>query len=156
MSAKHQYAEWDRFLAGVFSGKTDSEVGAACPIFLQGAPADSVFYLLRGKVKIAARAEYGQEAMIDIVDAGDFFGESCLADHPFQTATATALVDCKVVRIEKKLMKRLLHEHHSVSELFLTHLLSRSLRYEEALLDQLVDSHPKIWPASRLGHSRHN
>ena len=135
--------DWDAFLAGITGGKTDIEYGANRNIFCQGQPADSVFYLRRGKVKIAVTSDQGKEAIVAILGAGDFFGEGCLAGQPLRIATATTLTDCNLVRISKPLMARMLHEKHEISELFVTHLLSRNIRYEADLVDQLFNSSEK-------------
>ena len=102
-----------------------------------------MFYLRRGKVKLAVTSEQGKEAIVAILGAGEFFGEGCLAGQPLRIATATAMTDCTLVRIEKPLMARMLHEQHDFSELFVTHLLSRNIRYEEDLVDQLFNSSEK-------------
>jgi CRP-like cAMP-binding protein len=99
-----------------------------------------LYYLRRGKVKIAVASRDGKEAIVSILDAGEFFGEGCLAGQPLRMATATAVTDCTVLRIERPLMTRLLHEHHEISELFVAHLLSRNIRYEADLVDQLFNS----------------
>ena len=140
---KTQPVDWEAFLAGFAGGKTDVEYGANRNIFCQGQPADSVFYLRRGKVKIAVTSDQGKEAIVAILGEGDFFGEGCLAGQPLRIATATAITDCTLVRIEKPLMTRLLHDQHDISEMFISHLLSRSLRYEEDLIDQLFNSSEK-------------
>jgi CRP-like cAMP-binding protein len=102
-----------------------------------------VFFLSRGKVKLAVTSKQGKEAIVAILDPGDFFGEGCLAGQPLRMATATALTDCTLVRIEKAAMAHMLHEQHHISELFVTHLLSRNIRYEEDLVDQLFNSSEK-------------
>ena len=134
---------WEPFLAGISEGKTDVEYGAGRTIFWQGEAADSVFYLRRGKVKKAVASQQGKEAIVAILGEGDFFGEGCLAGQLLRIATATAMTDCSLVRIEKSLMTRILHEQHDFSELFVTHLLSRNIRYEADLVDQLFNSSEK-------------
>jgi len=119
------------------------EYGANRKIFRQGEPANSVFYLRQGKVKLAVTSKQGKEAIVAILDAGEFFGEGCLAGQQLRVSTATAMADCTLARIEKPLMARMLHEQHDVSELFVTHLLSRNIRYEEDLVDQLFNSSEK-------------
>ena len=135
--------DWPAFLTGITSGKTVLEYGANRMIFLQGDPADSVFYLHRGEVKLAVTSQQGKEAIVTILDADEFFGEGCLAGQPLRISTATAVTDCTLYRIEKLLMVRLLHEQHVISELFITHLLSRNNRFEEDLVDQLFNSSEK-------------
>jgi CRP/FNR family transcriptional regulator, cyclic AMP receptor protein len=119
------------------------EYGANRSIFRQGDPADSVFYLRRGKVKLSVTSQQGKEAIVAILGSGEFLGEGCLAGQPLRIASASAVTDCSLARIEKPLMARMLHEQHDLSELFVTHLLSRNIRYEEDLVDQLFNSSEK-------------
>jgi CRP/FNR family cyclic AMP-dependent transcriptional regulator len=137
---KNQRIDWEPFLAGISSGKTVIEYGPNHNIFSQGDSANSVFYLRRGKVKLAVTSKQGREAVVAILGDGDFFGEGCLAGRRLRTATATAITDCTVARVEKPLMARMLHEQHDFSKLFVTHLLSRNIRYEADLVDQLFNS----------------
>ncbi|MBZ5545133.1 MAG: Crp/Fnr family transcriptional regulator, partial [Acidobacteriia bacterium] len=140
---KTQPVDWEAFLAGFSHGKTVIEYGANRTIYNQGDPADSVFYIRRGKVKQAVTSNQGKEAIVAIQGAGEFLGEGCLAGRLLRIGTATAITDCTLVRIEKPLMARMLHEQHDISEMFITHLLSRSLRYEEDLIDHLFNSSEK-------------
>jgi CRP-like cAMP-binding protein len=142
-NGKTQPVDWPAFLAGITRGKTVLEYGANRTIFIQGDPADSVFYLHRGKVKLAVTSQEGKEAIVTILDADEFFGEGCLAGQPLRISTAVAVTDCTLHRIEKSLMVRLLHEEHQISELFMMHLLSRNMRFEEDLVDQLFNSSEK-------------
>ena len=116
------------------------EYGKDCNIFLQGDPADSLFYLRRGKVRLGVTSGRGKEAIVAVLSAGEFFGEGCLADQPWRMATATAMSKCTLMRIEKPLMARLLHEQHGISEMFVAHLLARNIRFEGALVDQMFNS----------------
>jgi CRP/FNR family cyclic AMP-dependent transcriptional regulator len=140
---KSQPVDWEALLASIPGGQTVMEYGANRKIFRQGEPANSVFYLRQGKVKLAVTSKQGKEAIVAILDAGEFFGEGCLAGQQLRVSTATAMADCTLARIEKPLMARMLHEQHDVSELFVTHLLSRNIRYEEDLVDQLFNSSEK-------------
>jgi CRP/FNR family transcriptional regulator, cyclic AMP receptor protein len=140
---KTQPVDWEPFLAGIHSGKTVLEYSANRTVFWQGDPADSVFYLRRGKVKLSVTSQQDKEAIVAILGDGDFFGEGCLAGQLLRIATATAMTDCTLARIEKALMARTLHEQHDFSELFVTHLLSRNIRYEADLVDQLFNSSEK-------------
>jgi CRP/FNR family transcriptional regulator, cyclic AMP receptor protein len=140
---KNQRIDWEPFFAGISSGKTVIEYGANHNIFSQGDSANSVFYLRRGKVKLAVTSKQGREAVVAILGDGEFFGEGCLAGRRLRIATATAITDCTVARVEKPLMARMLHEQHDFSELFVTHLLSRNIRYEADLVDQLFNSSEK-------------
>jgi CRP-like cAMP-binding protein len=140
---KSQSVDWEALLAGLGGGKTFIEYGANRNIFWQGDAADSVFYLRKGKVKIAVTSDQGKEAIVAILDAGEFFGEGCLAGQPLRIASATALTDCSLARVDKALMARMLHEGHDVSELFVRHLLLRNIRFEGDLVNQLFNSSEK-------------
>jgi CRP/FNR family transcriptional regulator, cyclic AMP receptor protein len=140
---KTQPVNWEAILTGIFRGKTVMEYGRDRNIFRQGQPADSLFYLRRGKVKLTVVSQQGKEAIVAVLDVGEFFGEGCLAGQPSRMATAVAMTDCTVDKIEKPLMARMLHEQHDVSELFVKHLLSRNIRYEADLVDQLFNSSEK-------------
>jgi CRP/FNR family cyclic AMP-dependent transcriptional regulator len=140
---KDQPVDWGSFLAGIARGKTVLEYGASRKVFRQGEPANSLFYLSRGRVKLAVTSKDGKEAIIAILGADEFFGEGCLAGQQLRMATATAMTDCTLFRIERQLMTRLLHERREISEHFVTHLLSRNIRYEADLVDQLFNSSEK-------------
>jgi CRP-like cAMP-binding protein len=138
-----QVVDWAAFLGGISRGKTILEYSAGRTIFVQGDPADSVWYVQRGKVKLAVASQQGKEAIVSILGDNEFFGEGCLAGQPLRIASAIGVSDCILYRIEKSLMVRLLHEQQGISELFMTHLLSRNIRYEEDLVDQLFNSSEK-------------
>ena len=140
---KSQSVDWAAFLSGISRGKIALEYGANRAIYMQGDPAEYVWYLQEGKVKLAVTSQQGKEAIVAVLGDGEFFGEGCLAGRPLCIATATTLTDCTLYRIEKLLMMRALHEQHGISELFVTHLLTRNLRYEEDLVDQLFNSSEK-------------
>jgi CRP/FNR family cyclic AMP-dependent transcriptional regulator len=140
---KEQTVDWEALLNGIFRGKTVIECGMDRSVFRQGQPADALFYLRRGKVKLTVISQQGKEAIIAILSAGEFFGEGCLAGQPLRMATAIAMTDCTLDKIDKLLMARMLHEHHDISELFVKHLLSRNIRYEADLVDQLFNSSEK-------------
>ena len=141
---RSQHVDWEALLAGIAGAKMlNLEYGANRNIFQQGDPADSVLYLRRGKVKISVTSQQGKEAIVAILGPGEFFGEGCLAGQTLRIASAAAMTDCSLARIEKPLMARMLHEQHDLSELFVTHLLSRNIRYEEDLVDQLFNSSEK-------------
>ena len=140
---KIQAVDWAAFLAGISWGKTVLEYGPNRTIFVQGDPADSVWYLQHGEVKLAVTSQQGKEAIVSILGDNEFFGDGCLAGQPLRVSTATAVSDCTLYRIEKALMVRMLHDQHGISELFMTHLLSRNIRYEEDLVDQLFNSSEK-------------
>ena len=138
-----QHVDWTAFLAGISRGKTVLEYGMDRTVFVQGDVADSVWYLQKGKVKHAVTSQQGKEAIVAVIGPGEFFGEGCLAGRPLRMATATTLTDCTLYRVEKPLMMRMLREQHDISELFVTHLLIRNMRYQEDLVDQLFNSSEK-------------
>jgi CRP-like cAMP-binding protein len=140
---KRQSVDWAVFLGGISRGKTVLEYGADRSIFLQGDAADSVWYIQRGKVKLAVTSQQGKEAIVAVLGAGEFFGEGCLAGRPLRISSASTLTDCTLYKVEKALMMRMLHEQHGISEMFVTHLLSRNMRYQEDLVDQLFNSSEK-------------
>jgi CRP/FNR family cyclic AMP-dependent transcriptional regulator len=143
VNSKSQIVDWQAVLDGIFRGKTIMECGANRDIFQQGQPADSLFYIRRGKVKLTVISQQGKEAIVAVLNPGEFFGEGCMAGQQLRMATAIAMTDCALDRIAKSLMTRLLHERHDISELFVTHLLSRNIRYEADLVDQLFNSSEK-------------
>jgi CRP/FNR family transcriptional regulator, cyclic AMP receptor protein len=113
------------------------------PIFVQADPADAVFFLERGKVKMTVISRHGRQAVVALLGPGDFFGEGCLAGQPLRMATATALTESSIVRLPKQTMIRALHRDGPFSEAFTTHLLSRNIRMEEDLVDHLFNSSEK-------------
>ena len=135
--------DWETLLTGISRGKTVSEYGTNRNIFMQGQPADSLFFLLRGKVKLSVTSSEGKEAIVATLGDGDFFGEGCLAGQPLRMATAISVGDCTLTRVEKPIMARMLHEEQGLAEMFVTHLLSRNIRYEADLVDQLFNSSEK-------------
>jgi CRP/FNR family transcriptional regulator, cyclic AMP receptor protein len=128
------------FLTRVSDGKSVHKYRRKQAIFSQGDPADAVFYLQTGRVKLTVVSKQGKEAVVAILSAEEFFGEGCLAGQPLRMSTATATEESTVLRLRKKSMVRLLHNDPKFSELFTTHLLSRNIRYEEDLVDQLFNS----------------
>jgi CRP/FNR family cyclic AMP-dependent transcriptional regulator len=134
---------WETILAEIVGGNTAVEYSAKRKIFWQGQPADSLFYVRQGKVKLAVISKQGKDAIVAVLTAGDFLGEGCRAGQPLRIATASAMSDCTLIRIERSVMARILHDQHDVSELFVTHLLSRNIRFEADLVDQLFNSSEK-------------
>src|SRR5512132_2959866 len=112
-------------------------------VFSQGSSADAVFYLEKGKVKLTVLSTRGKEAVVAILRSGDFFGEGCLAGQPLRMATATTMTDCSILRVQKETMVRMLHNEPALSERFMSYLLSRNVRIEEDLVDQLLNSSEK-------------
>jgi len=131
------------FLAKADKGRTLSEYRKDRKVFLQGDPADAIFYIQKGKIKLTVVSHQGKEAVVAILGAGDFFGEGCLAGQSQRMASATAMSDGSIMRLEKAAVVRLLHDQPAFSELFLHHLLSRNIRIEEDLVDQLFNSSEK-------------
>ena len=123
------------FLAAAGNGRTVSEYKKHEPLFSQGDVADSVFFIQAGKVKVTAISEQGKEAVVGILGADEFCGEGCLAGQTVRIATATAMTDCTVMRLEKAAIVRILHDEPTFSELFVAHLLSRTIRVEADLVD---------------------
>jgi CRP-like cAMP-binding protein len=112
-------------------------------IFSQGKPADAVFYIQNGKVKVTVVSEQGKEAVVAVLGPDEFCGEGCLTGQPLRLATATAMTDCEIMRLEKVTMIRVLHEEPAFSEMFVSHLLARTVRVEADLVDQLFNSSEK-------------
>jgi CRP-like cAMP-binding protein len=128
------------FLAKVGAGKTILEFHRNQNVFAQGDVADTVFYIQKGKVKLTVLSEQGKEAVVAILEPGQFFGEGCLNGHSRRIATTTAMEDCIITAITKDAMISLLHQEPKFSELFMSYLLTRNSRIEEDLIDQLFNS----------------
>ena len=131
------------YLAKVRGAETVKEYRRKHTIFSQGSPADAVFYIEKGKVKLTVLSARGKEAVVAILGSGDFFGEGGLAGQPLRMATATSMTECSILRIKKETMIRMLHDERAFSELFMSYLLSRNTRIEEDLVDQLFNSSEK-------------
>ncbi len=128
------------FLAKVGNGKTSLTSPKKHTIFSQGDAAEAVFYIQAGKVKLTVVSKQGKEAVVAVLERGSFLGESCLAGQTVRSATATALEDSSLVRINKDAMIRVLHEEPTFAELFIAYLLAHTLRVEEDLVDHLFNS----------------
>ena len=131
------------FLAKVGDGKTITEYHKDQIVFSQGSETDAVFYIQKGKIKLAVVSERGKEAVVAVLEPGHFFGEGCLNGHPLRVTTATAIDQCLITRINKAAMIATLHDEPEFSELFMADLLSRNSRIEEDLIDQLFNSSEK-------------
>jgi CRP/FNR family transcriptional regulator, cyclic AMP receptor protein len=131
------------FLTEANGGRTMADYGENSVIFSQGDPADAVFYIHSGKLKLTVVSTQGKEAVVAILGAGDFFGEGCLAGQAVRMGTAVSMSMCSIMRLEKSDVIRALHEQPSFSEVFVAHLLSRNIRIEEDLVDQLFNSSEK-------------
>jgi CRP/FNR family cyclic AMP-dependent transcriptional regulator len=112
-------------------------------LFSQGEPAKEVFYIQEGSVKVAVTSTAGKEAVVVILGAGDFLGESCLVGQQFWIGTATAMTAGRALVVEKAAMLRLLHTEHEFSDRFISYMVTRNLRTEEDLIDQLFNSSEK-------------
>jgi CRP-like cAMP-binding protein len=131
------------FLAKVGHGKTVQKYKRNQRIFEQGDVADSIFYIQTGKVKVTVVSDQGKEAVVGILEPGQFFGEGCLNGHPLRIGTTTAMEECVITAIAKEAMIATLHNEPQFSELFVAYLLSRNSRIEEDLIDQLFNSSEK-------------
>ena len=131
------------FLALIGEGRSNAKYRNAEVVFSQGDVADAVFYIQKGKVKVSVVSEQGKEAVIAMLAMGDFFGEGCLAGQTRRMATAEAMTDCVIVRLEKAAIVRVIHSEPAFAELFIAHLLGRAIRVEADLVDQLFNSSEK-------------
>jgi CRP/FNR family transcriptional regulator, cyclic AMP receptor protein len=142
-SAKKSQFSAKQFLAAVNGGRTRSNYRIDQVIFSQGDPADAVFYIQKGKIKIVVTSKRGKQAVVSIRGPGDFFGDGCLAGQPLRLAAAIAVTECETTRIEKAEMVHVLHDEPEFSEMFMAHLLARNSRVEADLVDQLFNSSEK-------------
>jgi len=131
------------FLSTIDGGRKITAFAKKQTIFVQGDSSDAVFYIQKGKVKLTVVSKIGKEATIGILNEGDFFGEGCLTGQPLRLCSAIAMTDCSVMRIDKKSMVEVLHREHAFSDIFVAYLLTRNIRYEEDLVDQLFNSSEK-------------
>jgi CRP/FNR family cyclic AMP-dependent transcriptional regulator len=132
-----------RFLAKIGTGRSVVKFLRGNRIFAQGDPANAVFYIQEGRVKLTVVSRQGKEAVIGILGSGDFFGEGCLAGQPKRMASAATMSECSIMRLEKATLMRVLRKEAEFSEMFLMHLLGRNIRIEEDLIDQLFNSSEK-------------
>jgi CRP/FNR family cyclic AMP-dependent transcriptional regulator len=133
----------DLFLATIGQGRKIVAVRKKQRIFTQGDQADSVFYVQKGRVRLTVVSKSGKEATVGIVSEGNFFGEGALAGQLVRMGSAVAMTDCELLQVEKKVMMGVLHREHAFSDMFVAYLLSRNIRYEEDLVDQLFNSSEK-------------
>src|SRR6202158_3073191 len=131
------------FLSKVNGGRTISKNRKKQKVISQGDAADSVFYIQKGKVKVTVISEQGKEAVVAILGKDEFCGEGCLTGQPRRIATAAALTECEIMRLDKDAMIRVLHDEPTFSAMFVEHLLVRTIRVEEDLVDQLFNSSEK-------------
>jgi CRP-like cAMP-binding protein len=131
------------FLTKIGAGRSIATYRKNQKVFSQGDPADAIFYLQDGRVKLTVVSKQGKEAVVGIFGPGDFFGEGCLAGQQQRMATATAMSECSVARLEKRAATQVIRNEPEFSELFLSYVLSRNIRIEEDLVDQLFNSSEK-------------
>ena len=132
------------FLASVGLGRTLRHYRPKQAVFSQGDRADAVFYIRQGKVRLSVVSKQGKEATIALLGSGDFLGEGCIAsDQPIRLATAIAITECSILKIEKKRMLRTLHEEHGFSDMFVAYVVERHNRTQADLVDQLFNSSEK-------------
>lgn len=133
----------ERFLQNLKTGSKTVEYPKNSIIFVQGDPAQAVFYIRKGRVKLTVTSEQGKAAVIGVLNGSNFFGEGCIAEQAVRMMTASAMSNCLLQRIEKGAMMTALHKRHQFSEFFVTYVLSRNIRYEADLVDQLFNSSEK-------------
>jgi len=131
------------FLAKVGDGRSIDRFGKNQIVFSQGDPADAVFYIQKGKAKVTVVSEQGKEAVVAIVGTNEFFGEGCLAGQAQRIATVTTMTDSVIMRLEKAAVVDVIHREPAFSEMFIAHLLGRTIRVEADLVDQLFNSSEK-------------
>jgi len=131
------------FLATIGDGRKIVAFEKGKTIFAQGDTADTVFYVQKGKIKLTVVSQAGKEATVGVHGEGSFFGEGGLAGQAFRMGSASAMTDCTILRIDKGPMVEALHREHSFSDVFVSHLLARNIRFEEDLVDQLFNSSEK-------------
>jgi CRP-like cAMP-binding protein len=131
------------FLGKVGEGRSIGKYRKDDVVFQQGDPADAVFYIQKGKVKLVVISPQGKEAVVAILNANDFFGEGCLAGQRNRIATVVALSDSVIVRLNKAAIIGVIHREPAFSEMFIAHLLGRTIRVEADLVDQLFNSSEK-------------
>jgi len=134
----------EAFLTQTGLGRTVLNLQKDEQAFAQGDPADAVFYVQKGQIKVTVTSKNGKEATIALVGAGDFLGEDSIASaHPVRLATATAMTGCTLLRINKAEMVRVLHQEHALSDVFVSFLLARNARIQADLVDHLFNSSEK-------------
>ena len=143
MSAKKSTFNAKAFLARVGDGRSIIAYPAGQVVFLQGEPANAVFHIQKGEVKITVVSEQGKEAVVAMLGIGAFFGEACLAGQVQRVTTAAAMIDSTIVQLDKAAILRVIHDEPDFAEIFIGHLLSRAIRVESDLVDQLFNSSEK-------------
>jgi len=132
-----------KLLAQYGAGRTTADYAKNQSIFVQGQVADTVFFIQKGRVKVTVMSEHGKEAVVAILNEGQFFGEGCLNDQPLRTSSTSAMTDCQITSITKSVMLTAIHDQPKFSNLFMEHLLSRNSRIQADVVDQLFNSSEK-------------
>ena len=144
MESKHKGAfNAQTFLTSTGIAKKIVEFARGETIFTQGDPCEDVLYVQSGGVKLSVLSKTGREAVVAMLGPGDFFGEGALAGLPLRMGSAAAITQSSILLVDKKKMVRLLHSQHAMSDRFISHMLSRNIRIEEDLIDQLFNSSEK-------------
>jgi CRP/FNR family transcriptional regulator, cyclic AMP receptor protein len=133
----------EQFLNTIGEGRRIVAFSKKETIYAQGATCDTVFFIQKGKVRLSVVSKIGKEAVLGILNTGNFFGEGGLAGQTLRMGSATALTDCDLLCLDRKAMRFALHRDNRFSDLFVAHLLARNIRYEEDLVDQLCNSSEK-------------
>jgi len=140
---KAQAFSAEAFLASAGVAKTIVQYGRGEAIFTQGDSCEHVLYIQSGGVKLSVLSKTGKEAVVAMLGPGDFFGEGCLAGQPLRMGSATAITPSAILRVRRGEMVELLHKQHTMSDRFISHMLTRNIRIEEDLIDQLFNSSEK-------------
>jgi CRP/FNR family transcriptional regulator, cyclic AMP receptor protein len=143
VEAKKHPFDVKTFLATVNGGRTVSKYRENQMVFSQGDPADAVFYLQKGEVKVTVFSEHGKKAIIAIHGKEEFFGEGCLSGQPRRLATVVAMTESVIMRLDKASIVRVIHDEPTFFEMFLSHILARNARVEADLVDHLFNSSEK-------------
>jgi len=133
----------EAIIARIDGGRSDVKVPRDQIVYSQGEPADSVFYIVSGKVKVTVVSEGGKEAVVAILQPGQFCGEECLTGHQLRMSTVKVLTDCHLVKMPKAAVMAALHQDQEFAELFTIYLMERNIRIQEDLVDQLLNSTEK-------------
>jgi len=143
MHKKNLRFDLEQFFATAGEGRTIVPLAAHTVVFAQGEKANSIFYIQKGKIKLSVVSDQGKEAVLAVLDAGAFFGEGCLAAQQLRMVSAASMSDSMVMRLEKEALIMKLRQHPALSERLLAYMLSRTIRIEEDLVDQLFNSSEK-------------
>ena len=142
-SGKHKLFDPAAFLATAALGREICKYSKKEVVFAQGADADAVFYIKKGKIKVSVVSKEGKEAVVALLGRDEFVGEGCLIGQPKRLATASAMTECELMRVSKREIQRVLRDEPAFSQMFVSHILVRNARVEEDLVDQLFNSTEK-------------